>query len=71
MDCKYCGHSAVGLTDTCGDCWHTWINEEWHPSKKPPSQASREWPPARSGATGALAPQRTAVALRQPPVGVA
>lgn len=62
MDCKYCGHSAVGLTDTCGDCWHTWINDEWHPSKKPASQASREWPPKRA---------QPSVVLRQPPVGVA
>ncbi len=71
MDCKYCGHSAVGLTDTCGDCWHTWITDEWHPSKRPASQASRDWSPTPALATGALAPQRTAVALREPSLGIA
>ena len=62
MDCKYCGHSAVGLTDTCGDCWHTWINDAWQPVKKPASRASRDRSPKRA---------ETMVALRESPVSVA
>lgn len=70
MNCKYCGDSALGLTDTCGDCWHGWINDGWRPAKKPASRASRDWSSRRPKAMGAPAPQRTAVALRAPSLGV-